>query len=426
MATRGSHGDVRPYVALALGLKKAGHEVQIATTEEHIEFVNSFGIEFVSMNWEFPNFETYVLKKNIFNIRTLNEIAYLSDDLKIENSMLAQLWQACQKAEAIIFNAPAYPCYYIAEKLGIPCYMAPMQPHHQTRDFHNWIMPPFRLKFLKNIYNWFSYPLFDLIFWLHIRPTINKWRQETLNLLPLPVLAGLLRKIQQQKLPTIYSFSPLISKPSEWEEYVHLTSYWFLDTSENWQPSTNLRNFLSKGLPPIYISKIWDNNHHQFTKEVLLEISALTGRRIIVHSSDADEAKDAEFTDKLFFIDGLIPHEWLFSKMAVVVHHGGLGTIMSSLRAGIPSIAIPFLFLTDQEFWTTQLAQSGLGIDFILQDEDELSAQKLAAVIQSAINDQAMQTRLIEVSNKIKKEDGVQQAIEAFHQHLDKYTSLQV
>ncbi|MBD2677467.1 MULTISPECIES: glycosyltransferase [Nostoc] len=413
IATIGSHGDVRPYVALALGLEKAGHEVRIATIEDHGEFIKSFGIEFVAMGWEPPNFEKYLYKKRIFNIRTFNEIAYSSDDLKIENSMLAQLWQTCQGAEAIIFNGVAYPCYYIAEKLGVPCYFAPMQPHHETQDFHYVGMPPFKI--LGTTYNRLSYLVYDMIFWLHIRTTINKWRQATLNLPPLPIFAGLLTNLQQQKLPTIYSFSPLISKPSEWEEHVHLTGYWFLDTFKDWQPSTKLIDFLSEGLPPIYISKIWDNN--QFTKEVLLEVSALTGRRIIVQSSE-DEENDTEPTERLFLIKGLIPHEWLFPKVAVVVHHGGLGTIMSSLRAGIPSIAIPDPFLTDREFWANQLAKSGLGIDFELQDKEQLSAKKLAAAIQTAISDRAMQTRLLEISKKIAREDGIQQAIAAFDKHL--------
>jgi sterol 3beta-glucosyltransferase len=43
--TIGSRGDVQPYIALGLGLKKEGHQVTIVTHEEYKEWVEGFGIE---------------------------------------------------------------------------------------------------------------------------------------------------------------------------------------------------------------------------------------------------------------------------------------------------------------------------------------------------------------------------------------------
>lgn len=43
--TIGSRGDVQPYIALALGLKKEGHRVTIVTHEEYKEWVQGFGVE---------------------------------------------------------------------------------------------------------------------------------------------------------------------------------------------------------------------------------------------------------------------------------------------------------------------------------------------------------------------------------------------
>jgi sterol 3beta-glucosyltransferase len=43
--TIGSRGDVQPYIALGLGLKKEGHRVTIATHEEYKSWVEGFGIE---------------------------------------------------------------------------------------------------------------------------------------------------------------------------------------------------------------------------------------------------------------------------------------------------------------------------------------------------------------------------------------------
>jgi sterol 3beta-glucosyltransferase len=43
--TIGSRGDIQPYIALGLGLKKEGHRVTIVTHEEYKEWVEGFGIE---------------------------------------------------------------------------------------------------------------------------------------------------------------------------------------------------------------------------------------------------------------------------------------------------------------------------------------------------------------------------------------------
>ncbi|MFN8418241.1 MAG: hypothetical protein U0528_03190 [Anaerolineae bacterium] len=45
--------------------------------------------------------------------------------------------------------------------------------------------------------------------------------------------------------------------------------------------------------------------------------------------------------------------------MAAVVHHGGAGTTAAGLRAGVPSIIVPFF--GDQPFWGQRTAALGVG-----------------------------------------------------------------
>ena len=51
LLTAGSHGDVRPFVALGRGLRSAGHDVVVAAPSDAAEFVSSQGLEglFMSM-----------------------------------------------------------------------------------------------------------------------------------------------------------------------------------------------------------------------------------------------------------------------------------------------------------------------------------------------------------------------------------------
>lgn len=45
----GSRGDVQPYVALGVGLMRAGHTATILTTLDHAALVNSYHLPLVSV-----------------------------------------------------------------------------------------------------------------------------------------------------------------------------------------------------------------------------------------------------------------------------------------------------------------------------------------------------------------------------------------
>src|SRR5688572_12539452 len=51
--TLGTRGDVQPYVALALGLIRAGHDVSLAAPAQFDDFIRGYGIPFESLPREF-------------------------------------------------------------------------------------------------------------------------------------------------------------------------------------------------------------------------------------------------------------------------------------------------------------------------------------------------------------------------------------
>jgi UDP:flavonoid glycosyltransferase YjiC (YdhE family) len=405
----GGQGDFIPCIALALGLQKAGHSVKFATHIEEREFIKDFALECLPMDWEAA--ESPIL----INRQPFITISQNSDQIKLpKNSLLDELWRVCQNTEVIIFNGASYPCYYIAEKLNIPCFAVSPQPHHQTVAFPHPFVTDGKSK--GSIYNWLSYLLFDRVFWQYIRQPINRWRQEKLQLPLLSFSEGLVGRMKREKIPFLYSYSPaFLPKPGDWkDDNIHVTGYWFLDITKNWQPPQDLIDFLAVGDTPIYISNIW--HQEALGKEIIQEICQLTNQRIIVHGLDNDASK-IEASEQIFYLPGFIAYEWLFPQIALAVHHGGCGTTHSCLRAGVPMVVIPYQSDNDQAFWSLQIEKMGFGIA-LFPEKETISAEKLASAIEKVIGDRDIQQRVKNIAEKMQFEDGVDRAIEVFNSYF--------
>jgi sterol 3beta-glucosyltransferase len=102
-----------------------------------------------------------------------------------------------------------------------------------------------------------------------------------------------------------------------------------------------------------------------------------------------------------------IAHSWLFPRMAAVVHHGGAGTTAAGLRAGVPSIVVPFF--GDQLFWGQRVEKLGVGTAPI--PRKKLTVDNLARAIDRAVTDRVMCQQSASLGAKIQSEDGIAIAV---------------
>ncbi len=408
----GSRGDVQPYCALAVGLQRAGYRVRIATHYNFEEFVSKQGLEFAPIAGNFQELLSSEEGQKLFEGQ---QTKLLSDELF--ETQLADAWQGCQGTDVVIFNALSTWGYHIAEKLAVPCFMAAGMPLSPTREFA-FLKPQKVSKHpLAGALNYASYLLIEFLSWQRYREMINQFRKETLDLPPLPFGGARFRRKPPSNLsplPVLYGFSPaIIPKPIDWPYWRYVTGYWFLDQMKDYQRPKELVDFINDGSPPIYIGfgSMTPRNPERLT-QILLEALNRTNQRGILLSGWAGLGKVA-IPESVFLCDS-VPHEWLFPRMAAVVHHGGTNTTAEGLRAGVPSIVVPFF--GDQPMWGQRVADLGVGPSPI--PYKELSAERLAAAIQVAVSDEAMRNRAIAIGQKIRAEDGIANAVEAFDRHL--------
>ena len=403
----GTRGDIQPMIALGQGLKTAGHTVTITTHAVFESFVSEHGLGFHLMRGLRPDDVVDTLLQHSAKrgnaARQLREMWHLVRLLKNEvpNGGESCL-EACRGADLVIYSILGYPiARAVAKKLGIREVFAALQPFEATAEF------PFLMLTTRNlgpVLNRATYPPGFLMPWLPIFRAVNAWRKERLHLSQFSWNYPL--HWMQTPLLRLYGFSPhVLPKPVEWSARSHVTGYWFLDQPD-WQPPAELLHFLETGPPPVYVGfGSMTGKQAEETVRIVLQALERTQQRGLLLIG-GNEFRQWNFPENVFAIRSA-PHDWLFPRMAAVVHHGGAGTTAAGLRAGVPTITVPFFL--DQPFWGHRVKVLGVAPEPI--PRKQLSVDRLSAAIHTAATDPAMRQRAADLGMRIRDEDGVKIAV---------------
>jgi sterol 3beta-glucosyltransferase len=403
----GTRGDVQPYLALGKGLKAAGHSVRLITHENFETLVTSHGLNFCSVKGnvqevlESPEMLKLLERGNFLAINSYT--ATIVQDAAINWARDGIV--ACQGMDLIIAGVGGlYLAISLAEKLNIPLLQAYIFPFTPTTAFPAILLPQSISK-LGGTVNRLSHHLFRQIMWQGFRKADQLARQQVLNLPPAPFW-GSYNSLILRQYPTLYGFSSsVIPKPADWHN-THVTGYWFLDEAADWTPPTALTKFLNNGAPPVYVGfGSMGTRKPAETADLVLAALARTGQRAILQSGWGGLMK-TNLPETVLMVDS-ISHSWLFPRMAAVVHHGGAGTTAAGLRAGVPSIVIPFF--GDQLYWGQRVAKLGVGTAPI--PRKKLTVELLANAIHRAVRDPMMIQRATILGSNIQAEDGIANAV---------------
>ncbi len=416
IATLGTRGDVQPCIAVGLGLQASGHEVKIAVPVDYKDLVLEKGLGFFPIRNSFRQiFEREPggsrLKEELSPIRMLCQRRSVVEP--VVDQIFSDLWSSCQGADVVLYSILALPAYYFAKDLDLPAFPICMQPLSRTRAFPSVLFSPNSLNM--EFINKASYILAEQSLWGFIRPYFVRWRKK-LGLSSVPFW-GHFKQFNGENNPIFNGYSPLVvPKPSDWGNRMYVTGYWFLDDSSgDWRPPPELLDFLESGPPPVCFG-FGSMNDNRVENRIRLSIEALkkTKTRGIFLTGKSDLNREELSLNDDIFVSSEIPHSWLFPRVSAIIHHGGAGTTAAAIRAGIPSIIIPFFF--DQLFWGRQLRDLGVGPKPI--DRKRLSVETLSLALQETLSNYGFQGRLQTLSSQVKAENGVQVAVDNFHQEL--------
>lgn len=407
IVTVGSRGDVQPYVALGLGLKGAGHEVTLTTHAPFETFVRSRGLIFSPIPgdpegiWQTEH-GLRVLRGGqnpVVFLRALRDAMLEEADAGFDACV-----RACQGADLVVRSPLAIAPLHIAEAMGVPQVGAYLQPLTRTRAF----APPYLPRWLDRLgwLSWLVSSVGERVMWQMFHPVANRFRRERLSLPPLSV-GALIRRFYRDGYPLVYGFSPhVIPQPADWPVSARVTGYWFLPAEDGWRPDPELEAFVGAGPAPVCVGfgSMGSTDVEALTRLVVGALRQAKQRGIIL--SGWAKLGDGLSADDVI-VRSAVPHDWLFPRCRALVHHGGAGTTAAGLRAGRPTVVVPWF--ADQPLWGERVRHMGVGPRPI--PHKRLSEARLAAALVQVVSDPEMLARAEVLGASIQAEDGVARAV---------------
>ncbi len=400
--TYGSHGDVQPFVALALGLQKNGHVVKLAAPHKFNEFVTSHGTTFVPLAGDPEEISRLINNAGVNPARVVASMwNYI---FSIAPQVSRSAFPACKGADLIIhsflFTVGGHSW---AREHNIPDISVQTFPMFApTCDFPSVSAPNIPPGVLSYFSHWFA----AQVFWFGGYGGYGPAQRANLGIhYPKKLYWPFDSRPHHLRTPLLFAYSPsILPRPKDWGEHVHVTGYFFLD-EKSYQPPVELSDFLAAGDPPVCISfGSMVNRKAKHIDSVVRESLSRTGCRGIILSGWGGVEN---VSSKILLYLKSVPHDWLLPRCKLVIHHGGAGSTAAGLRAGIPNIVVPFT--ADQPFWGGRVHAVGAGPSPILVKN--LSVENLTRAIAEA-ESRAVCKRAHAVGQRIRGEDGVKSAVE--------------
>lgn len=415
--TFGSFGDIHPYMAIAMELKRRGHTPVIATMEVYREKVEGIGVEFVPVRPHIaePKQQDPELIKKIMEPKTGPR--FLTEEVVFPavRESYADLLPAVAGADLLVTHpaAPAGPL--VGRKTGIPWISTVLAPLSFFSAYDP-PMPPF----------WHWYPKFNVlgpgVMGFLLRLTMSTYKAKAVTAFRdelgiedygNPMFAG-----QHSPTMVLALFSRVFGQPQpDWPKQTAITGFCFYDGNHNAPMSQELTRFLGSGPPPIVFtlgsSAVWvarDFFHES------IEAAKRLGRRAVLLIGDERNLPES-LPEGIIAVD-YAPYQSLLPKACAVVHHGGVGTTSQGLLAGVPTLIVPFAF--DQADNAEHARKVGTSRTLY---RNKYLAPRVAAELDTLLTQPSYANRAHAVSEELKQENGPARAVDLIEQVMSGTTT---
>src|SRR5215210_1572540 len=406
--TLGSFGDVHPYIAIALELKRRGYRPVIATSEIYREKTDAVGLELHPVPPDLPGYDQPE--------EVARMISELVDPWKGPERVFTQLinphlrgmydalLEATRGADLLVTHVLSLAGPPLVEKTGIKWVSTVLAPISMFSNYDPPVFP--QMPWLYHV--------------LKLHPSVSRAAMRVgrlkLDQMAAPVYRlraelGLKRggnpMLEGQHSPrrVLALFSSAIAKPQpDWPPQTRVTGFPFYDRrdragdTERLDPA--LSKFLEEGEPPVVFTLGSSAVYvaEDFYRESLEAARAAGVRALLLIGEESNRPADLPKWAAAF---DYAPYGELLPRARAVVHQGGIGTTAQGLRAGLPALVVPFSH--DQFDNGSRVVRVGAGR---MLPQTKYNASSAARELRALLADESYTTRAAEVGEQIRAENG--------------------
>ena len=401
LVTFGSHGDVHPIISIGRVLQEQGHQVLVFVQPYFCHDVEQAGLpvhpiakeidieEFLKHpDNQYPRKAATRYRKVLFKVMPL-----IVRDLRF---MVER-----ERPDVIVSLLPCFGVQWVCEKFSVPHISVALAPSWWPSRHELISMElPLAQRIAERITYGLSVRLAALTAWMR-NFQINRMRK-AVGLSPEKTSNVLNNKETYLGLWSSAYRPPTLDEPANSQ----ICGFPFYDGQSTIEENSTLWDFVESGTPPIVFTLGTTAVH---LSSNFYTIAAQTceqlGRRgvlLIGHSGKRpNNLPENIFTFSYIPLSELLPHA------CAVVHHGGIGCVAQSLRAGCPAVVVPHAY--DQFDNAQRVTRLGVGVTV---KRKGLTTKHLADALRYLLGNTTVAQHCKEISERVSKENGALVAAE--------------
>jgi rhamnosyltransferase subunit B len=411
----GTFGDINPLIAIALELKRRGHDPVMAVPALFEAKIRPLGLEFHAVRPDIDPSNT-ILIEMIYDVRKGTERGlreFLFPVLRQTYDDLLDAATRPERADLLLLGELNYAGPLVAEVTGIPWASYVLAP----LSFFSAFDPPVLPMYPKLARADKTVPGMGRAIRRLARFVSRKWSQPIYDLraeLGLARGRNPLFDAKHSPFLVLALFSRLLGREQkDWPKNTKITGFCYYDSDAgNAALPKHLEEFLAAGPAPVVFTlgsaavlaagKFYE---HSARAAMKLGIRAV----LLIGSDERNRPRVA--LPKTICVAEYAPYSALFPRAQLVVHQGGVGTTAQCLRAGTPMLIMPYSH--DQPDNGRRMRR--LKVARLIHRE-YYTPVRVARKVKAMLEDPSFAVRAAEVARRLEHENGVRSACNALEE----------
>ena len=383
LPTIGSAGDVHPVIGLALALKARGHRTTILTNPYFQELIENCGLGFLPVG-TVQEARTALADPDLWHPRKGFEVVARNAILPAISRVFQLIEKYADASTVVAASGISLGARVAQEKLGVPTATVHLQPSIIRSLIDQGMAGNIRISAGQPM--WFKQAFFRIADWMLIDRALKRPLNEFRLTLGLPPVDRVMHRWIHSPQLVIGFFPEWFAAPqSDWPPHTHLVGFPLWDRGGMTVPR-DVEEFLDAGDSPLIFTpgSAGATMHRYFQESV--EAAREIGCPAMLVTNFLDQLpRNLPRNIKAF---GYLPFSKVLPRAALLVYHGGIGTLAQAIKAGIPHLVVPNGHDQFDNGW--RLEQLGLGL---VIPQTRYRAHRVAEGIRSLLADGPLRQR---------------------------------